>query len=90
MQEREAKTDLTQTHHAHEESMLVSALLISAISGKPGSVLNERESSQGLEDELLMSALQVQQEQILAEAKFDIQKYEKKKQRVSINITFTI
>ena len=64
--ERGAKTDLTQTHHVHEESLLRRAPLISARTENPGSVLIEREWSQGLEDEILMSALQVQREQILA------------------------
>ena len=59
MEERGAKTDLAQTHYSHEESLLRSAPLISRTEN-PGSVLNDRESSQGLEDEILMSALQVQ------------------------------
>ena len=62
----------------NEESFLRSAPLISARTGKPGSVLKERESSQELEDEMLMSALQVQREQILAEAKLEMQTYEEK------------
>ena len=70
MQKKGSKTDLTETHHPHEESLLVSALLNSARTGKRGSVLNVRGWSQGLEDEILMSALQVQREQILAEAKY--------------------
>ena len=37
-------------------------------------MFNEQESSQGLEDEICMSALQVQREQILAEGK----KYDEK------------
>ena len=69
--ERGAKKDLTQTHHSHEESLLRCAPLISAKMGKPSSV-----SSQGLEDEILMSALQVQLQQILAEATLEIQNYE--------------
>ena len=40
MQERGANTDLTQTHHSREESLLRSAPLISR-TGKPGSVSNE-------------------------------------------------
>ena len=52
--------------------------MITARTGKPGSASNEREPSQGLEDEILMSALQVQRERILAEAKFEIQKYEER------------
>ena len=46
--------------------------------GKPVSVSNERELSQGLKDEILVSALPVQREQILSEAKSEIQKYEAK------------
>ena len=34
--------------------------------------------SQGLEDEIIMSVLHVQREQILAEAKLEIQKHEEK------------
>ena len=41
-------------------------------------MLNERQSSHVEEDEILMPALQVQREQILAEAKLEIQKYEEK------------
>ena len=41
-------------------------------------MLNERESNQGLENEIFMSALQVQREQIRGEAKLGIQKYEEK------------
>ena len=41
-------------------------------------MLDEQKSSQGLEDEIFMSALQVQREQILAEAKLEIQKHEEK------------
>ena len=76
-QERGARTDPTQTHLSNEESSLRSAPLISR-TVKPGSVSNERELSQGLEDEILMSALQAQRHQILAEAKLEIQKYDEK------------
>ena len=62
MQEREAKTDLTQTRHSNEESMFRSVPSISARTEKPSSMLNERESHQGLENEMFMSALQVQRE----------------------------
>ena len=54
MQERGAKTDLTQTHHSHEQSLLRCAPLISERTGKPGSVFNERQWCQELEDEILM------------------------------------
>ena len=77
VQERRVNIDLSQTHHSHGESLLRSAPLI-ARTAKPGSVSNERESSQGLEEEILMSALQVQREQILAETKSEIQKCEAK------------
>ena len=77
VQERRVNIDLSQTHHSHGESLLQSAPLISR-TGRPGSVSNERELSQGLKDEILMPALQVQWEQILAEAKFEIQKYEER------------
>ena len=52
-------------------------------------MLDEHESSEGLEDEMLMSDLQVQRDQILAEAKLEIQKYE---ERVSFDgkTTFAI
>ena len=73
-QERGARTDLTQIHHSNEESLLTSAPLISTRTRKPSSKLNEQESSQGLEDEIFMSVLQVQREQILAETK----KYDEK------------
>ena len=75
VQERRVNIDLSQTHHSHGESLLRSAPLISHTE-KPGSVSNERELSQGLEDEGLMSAHLVQREHILAEAKSEIQKYE--------------
>ena len=48
MQERGAKTDLSQTHHSHAESLLRSEPLISR-TVKPRSVLNESELCQGLE-----------------------------------------
>ena len=77
-QEKGARTDLSQIHHSNEESLLRSAPLISARTVKPSSMLNEQESSQGLEDEIFMSVLQVQRERILAEAKLEIQKYDEK------------
>ena len=76
-QERCARIDLTQTHHSTEEGLLRSAPLISAGTGKPGSVLNEQEASR-LEDERFMTALKEQREQILAEARFEIQKHVEK------------
>ena len=69
---------MTQTHHSHGESLLRSAPLISARTVKPSSILDKQESSQGLEDEIFMAAQQVQREEILAEAKLEIQTYEEK------------
>ena len=51
------------------------------------SILNEQESSQGLEDEVIMSVVQVQREQLLAEAKLEIQKNTKRKS-VSMKTTY--
>ena len=78
MQERGWRTDLSQTQHTNDESLLRSAPLISARTEPTTSMLNEQESSQGLEDEIYMSALQVQREQNLAEATFEIQKYKER------------
>ena len=49
-QERGARTDLTQTPHSDEESLLRSAELIAARTEKPSFMLKEQESSQRLED----------------------------------------
>ena len=71
-----ARADLTQTYHSNEESLLRSAPSISVKPGKPSSMMEEQKSSQELEDERFTVALQIQREQILAEAKFEIQKHE--------------
>ena len=77
MQERRVNIDLSQTHQSNGESLLRGAPLISR-NGNSGSVSNETESNQGLENEILLTALQAQREQMLAEAKFEIQKYEQR------------
>ena len=71
MQEREAQTDLTQTHHAHEESYVGKRTVDFSNKWETRFCVERKRVFSGvLEDEILMSALQVQREQILAEAKF--------------------
>ena len=77
-QESGERADVTQTYHSNEDGLLRSVPSILVSTEQPVPLSASQKSSQELGDERFMTALQIQREQIMAEANFEIQKHESK------------
>ena len=82
IQEREEPTNLRQTYHSHEESLLPAQSFFTRTStGRPvyepsSDLSQKRKSSRDLENERISILLERHKEQILAEVRSEIQKHE--------------
>ena len=82
VQEQEEPTNLRQTCHSHEESLLPAQSFFTRTStGRPvyepsSDLFQKRKSSRDLENEHIRILLERQKEQILAEVRSEIQKHE--------------
>ena len=77
-QESEAEASLAQTYHSDEESLLRGAQSDLARTEQPVVWQTRQKSSRESDDERIKTMLQIQKEQILAEARAEILKYENK------------